>query len=788
MSRPFSIIMPTRNNLEYSIRAIKSLYETTNSELFDLFVVDNNSQDGTVSYLKEFEKKVSNLYLARNHENKGFSGAINQGISASDGKYVVFLNNDIVLTSNWLPRLLDCLENSYQVLNLTKIGLVGPVSNLVAGRQLVSKSERAIDNLGLFSKQYYLQNHQHWLHTGFLSFFCCLIRREMIAEVGFLDERFWPGGFEDNDYVLRAAAKGWKSVIAGDTFVYHFGHKTFDNEFPEAQRGLSNRTRFYDKFQMERLESGPQKVVAMYRVKNAGKFFKHSLDSISPLVDEIVVLDDGSIDNTYEIAQANSKVVRLETQDLPLNEARDRDKILHWAQEREADWILVIDGDEVLSDGWTKENFNKLINPVNPMAKAYIFRYSTFWNDKNHVRRDNVWKGMQNVRLFKSEPEQHIVSNHPVGFHCNSTPSVAGENIFFAPTSMRIRHYGYLDPEDRLRKYRWYEKTDTEKNSDAIGAKDYKHLISEAGMRLGKWVPENTLALNMIVKNEGAILESFFEYIYSMFDEIIVVDTGSTDNSKEIVRRYGAKVFDFPWVDDFSAARNFAKEKTNSRWILHLDADETIPSNQLTNLSLMTEEEGIHGFLFSIRNYHPDGTYSISESIRLFKNLSELKYKGYVHETFDGSTQNVEGWTQTRSNVIIVHKGYLRDQRRVREKLEAYEKLNLKQVEDFPTDAKPYFSLGMHYLEQGKTEEALALFLKSRELGPEFFYPKQELFHFYLDYARKFGEEMLEVLPSEHPFFLGTKKMVDFIDLNLSGYPRRVVSSVKEFEEVEDNG
>ena len=783
MSKVVSIIIPTRNNLEFTIRCIKSLYESTNSDLFDLFVADNNSQDGTVSYLKELEKKHQNFYLISNQENKGFAGAINQGIHASDGKYVSFLNNDIVLTSNWLSRLLDCLENSNQILNLTKIGLVGPVSNLVAGRQLVSKSDRAIGNLEAFSKQYYLQNHQHWLHTGFLSFFCCLIKREVIEEVGFLDERFWPGGFEDNDYVLRAEAKGWKSVIAGDTFVYHFGHKTFDSEFPEAQRGLSNRTKFYDKYQMERLEDGPQKVVAMYRVKNEAKFFKQSLDSVSLLVDEIVVLDDNSTDGTYEIAKNNPKVVKLEIQDLPLNEARDRDKILHWAQEREADWILVIDGDEVLSDGWTKENFNKLINPVNPMAKAYIFRYSTFWNDQIHTRRDNVWKGMQNVRLFKSEPEQHIVSNHPVGFHCNSTPSIAGENIFFAPTSMRIRHYGYLDSEDRLRKYRWYEKTDVAKNPDAIGAKDYKHLISEAGLRLGKWVPENTLALNMIIKNEGAILESFFEYIYSIFDEIIVVDTGSTDNSKEIAKRYGAKVFDFPWTNDFSAARNFAKDQTNSRWILHLDADEAIPSNQLANLSLMTEEEGIHGFLFSIRNYHPDGTYSISESIRLFKNLSDIKYRGYVHETFDGSSQNVEGWTQTRTSVIIVHKGYLRDQKRIKEKLEAYEKLNLMQIEDFPNDAKPYFSLGMHYLEQGKANEALTLFLKSRELNPEFFYPKQELFHFYLDHANKYGKEMLEVLPSDHPFFFGTKKMVDFIDLNLRGYPRKVSMSVEESED-----
>jgi len=88
-----------------------------------------------------------------------------------------------------------------------------------------------------------------------------------------------------------------------------------------------------------------------------------------------------------------------------------------------------------------------------------------------------------------------------------------------------------------------------------------------------------TISLVMIVKNEEENLSRCLESIYSYVDEIIIVDTGSTDCTMDVAKRFGAKVYEFEWINDFSAARNYALEKSTSDWNIVLDADEYISSN-----------------------------------------------------------------------------------------------------------------------------------------------------------------------------------------------------------------
>lgn len=770
MKKAVTVIVPVCNGIEYTILCLKALYQKTNSELFNLIVVDNGSEDGSFSYLTDLKKRVSNMMIIRNSKNEGFARAINQGLDLVDSNYACLLNSDVIVSEGWLSQLLDCMKNSHQILNIEKVGLVGPATNNVAGRQLVPNSGVGIDQLDRYAKQFYMINHQNWVHMGFLSFFCVLLDMRMIKEVGKLDERFFPGGFEDNSMVLDASAKGWKAVMAGDTFVLHFGHKTFDSQFPEAKRGLANRDKFYQKYNKR---GRSQKVVGMYRVKNADKYFQESLDSISPFVDEIVVLDDNSTDSTGKIAQNHPKVVKYEYQNLELNEARDREYLLQMTKERNPDWILVIDGDEVLSDGWTKENFVKLIYPVNPMTKGYIFRYSTFWNDRDYTRGDNVWRGMMNVRFFKNEPDQHIHSDHPVGFHCNSTPPIPQENIYFAPASMRIMHFGYMDREDRERKYEWYERVDTRKDVQNIGAKNYDHLVSERGLQLRKWIPNNSLALNLLVKDEAPLLDALLEYIHTIFDEIVVVDTGSTDGSQEICKKYGAKVYDFKWEEDFSAARNYMKSKTQSRWILHLDADEQIPFKELIKLPIFMEEEA-HGYFFVIQNRHMDGSFSHSQNIRLFRNLPEVYYTGYAHETFDDCRKKCDGWYTVRTNVLLYHNGFMKGHEEVQKKLDMYYKMNEKQMKDFPDDARPVFSIAMHHLNNGCQELAIEFLKKAIEISPSFADPKQQLHLIYLNESRKYAKSTLKSLPKDHFLYNQLEEMIGYLDDQLKGYPGKV--------------
>src|SRR6516162_9004672 len=92
------------------------------------------------------------------------------------------------------------------------------------------------------------------------------------------------------------------------------------------------------------------------------------------------------------------------------------------------------------------------------------------------------------------------------------------------------------------------------------------------------------VSLTMIVKNEEANLAACLESTASLFDEIIVVDTGSTDRTREVAARFGAAVFDFPWCDDFAAARNEALRHAGGDWIFWLDADERLDEANRTEL------------------------------------------------------------------------------------------------------------------------------------------------------------------------------------------------------------
>ena len=88
-----------------------------------------------------------------------------------------------------------------------------------------------------------------------------------------------------------------------------------------------------------------------------------------------------------------------------------------------------------------------------------------------------------------------------------------------------------------------------------------------------------TLGLSMIVKNESEVLSRVLDGIVGAVDEIVIVDTGSTDDTMEIARRYTDKVYSFDWVNDFSAARNFALSKLTTDYWIWLDADDVIPQD-----------------------------------------------------------------------------------------------------------------------------------------------------------------------------------------------------------------
>ncbi|GAB1401831.1 hypothetical protein MASR1M68_07420 [Elusimicrobiota bacterium] len=219
-----SIVMLTYNQLDDTQICVESLLKHTTDVNYELIFVDNGStKDNTKTYLEGLKEKHSNVKVIFNDTNLGFACANNQGIEISEGEYVLLLNNDVILTEGWLSRMLLVAESD------KKTGIVGPCTNHASGRQVVVFDGSADDDEAIqqFAKSVLSKNAGFWFSVSRIIGFCVLIKREVLFNVGVLDEMFGPGGYEDFDYCMRVKQAGYNIVISGDTFIYHIGGKGY---------------------------------------------------------------------------------------------------------------------------------------------------------------------------------------------------------------------------------------------------------------------------------------------------------------------------------------------------------------------------------------------------------------------------------------------------------------------------------------------------------------------------------------------------------------------------------
>ena len=243
-----------------------------------------------------------------------------------------------------------------------------------------------------------------------------------------------------------------------------------------------------------------------------------------------------------------------------------------------------------------------------------------------------------------------------------------------------------------------------------------------------------TISLCMIVKNEEKYLEQCLNSVKDIADEIIIVDTGSTDKTKEIAKSFNAKVFDFKWVDDFSAARNESLKHAAKEWILVVDSDEVIEGKDLEVIKELIKAKDADAFLFLQKNYtnetsiagfvqeeHNDngkiylGWYG-SLIARLFRNKKDFKFTGTVHELVEPSVEANNG-KLAATNIVLHHYGNA-DPKIARKKREFYLELCRKKVEQKKDDSS-YFELGVLYKENKDFDNAIKSFKKTIELNPK---------------------------------------------------------------------
>lgn len=247
------------------------------------------------------------------------------------------------------------------------------------------------------------------------------------------------------------------------------------------------------------------------------------------------------------------------------------------------------------------------------------------------------------------------------------------------------------------------------------------------------------ISLCMIVKNEAAWIEKCINAVKGLVDQVVVVDTGSTDNTAELAKGLGAEVYHFEWNDDTSAARNESLKHAKDEWILVLDADETIAATDFDKLKLLTRLSEYDGFALVQRNYTNDtyredfvwavnSDYEESKGfigwvprliVRLFRNNSRIRFEGVAHELVEGSIAKAGG-KYFPADVPIHHFKELKPADVLSEKAAHYRRIGEKKLAAEPNNPRAWHEMGTVEREAGNFQKAKEYFEKAVEFDGGF--------------------------------------------------------------------
>jgi len=277
---------------------------------------------------------------------------------------------------------------------------------------------------------------------------------------------------------------------------------------------------------------------------------------------------------------------------------------------------------------------------------------------------------------------------------------------------------------------------DVECNLEALAARRRQMRSSRGGAPLRAALPELSsraleiaaraqpaeglrLSLCMIVRDEEQMLPRCLAAVAAAVDEIVIVDTGSTDATIEIARSFGARVIEREWTGSFAEARNVSFDAARGDWLMYLDADELLVREDAALLCSLTGRTWREAFYMSETHHTGDlevGTAVRHDALRIFRNRPEYRFEGRLHEQI---AHRLPGYLPERieaTSVRVEHHGYVGAVRDAREKSRRnIDLLRLQQAESHPTPFLHY-NLGCEYAAAGDRAAALVEFERSWEL------------------------------------------------------------------------
>lgn len=739
-----SIVIVTHNGLDDTRACIESVRLFTD-EPIEVIVVDNASTDSTPYYLDA----LSGVTVIRNQENRGFPAAANQGIAAANGQQAVLLNNDTIVTTGWLRRLLAALNSAPDV------GLVGPRSNRVNGRQRVEASYdlKGLDGFAWdFAKAFDRQTEE----TETLSGFCLAIRRSVFEAVGVLDEAFGLGCLEDDDLCLRARRAGFKCVIARDAFVHHAGHRSF------ALAGLDqdalyqrNLVYFRRKWSAATPETGLGDVgltSIIILCHNHVALTRRCVESVRRCTEvpyEFLLVDNGSSDGTqaYLASVPNATVItNQENRGFPaaVNQA------LAAAKGRQ---FVLLNNDTVVTSGWLGRLLRVMesrptVGLVGPCSNAVsgeqridvsygpeldgLEQFAELWARAHSGLTEETDRLVGFCLLISGRLVEEIgLLDEQFGLGCYEDDDYcrraikAGWKLVIARESF-VHHEGgatfrsiggdfgeLLRVNRELFERKWASQVPIihQDSDDGVCYPGFNLREGRDGSLLLERSPI-VLSLCMIARDNAPTIRPAIESIRPWVDEMIVVDTGSNDGTPDLCERLGAHVSHFPWVDDFSAARNASLDQARGKWVFWMDSDDTIDEKcgrELRQLALSVHEPDMMGYVVRVHCPGPasaDGSdVTIVDHVKLVRCHPRIRFEGRIHEQILPAIRRLGGqvgWTE----LFVTHSGYDHGQEAQQRKLERDLRILELELRDRPGHTFTLFNLGMTLLDAGRFREA----------------------------------------------------------------------------------
>lgn len=281
-----------------------------------------------------------------------------------------------------------------------------------------------------------------------------------------------------------------------------------------------------------------------------------------------------------------------------------------------------------------------------------------------------------------------------------------------------------------------------------------------------------SISLCMIVKNERRGAIKAISNLKNVVDEMIVVDTGSTDGTQDVLKNAGCQIYEQEWHDNFSDPRNLSLQKATKDWILVIDADEKYDVESIKEIKRLSEGTKDTGYMVTQRHYvlntyltnysKCDGKYAQEEIgypgfyqscvVRLFPRDEKIFFTGRIHEIVEPQMEK-NGYKMLPSSIVVHHYGNVEHIRKEKKKAETYIRLLKIKAEEDPTDWKIFYDIGLELLTNdiNRPDEAEEYFTKSIAiLETEAAYSNRGLLYLKvnkLDKAKKDFERSLQLYP-----------------------------------------